>query len=71
MNLTYMYIYYQLFELFFKYNIGPIWMNINYLVLGALHHNYASKPGPHQALAHSIYQELRQNIISNMFRVRI
>lgn len=45
---------------------GHIWMNINYLVLSALNH-YAGQPGPHQERCASIYQELRTNIVSNVY----
>ncbi|KAI3832129.1 hypothetical protein MKX03_001491 [Papaver bracteatum] len=34
---------------------GPIWMNMNYMILSALHH---------YSLARTIYSELRQNLIS-------
>jgi mannosyl-oligosaccharide glucosidase len=46
---------------------GPIWMNINYLVLQALHRNYM-QPGPHQAQAAKIYADLRKNLIANVFK---
>lgn len=45
---------------------GAIWVNINYLVLDALHY-FAHTPGPYQAAAESIYQELRTNLIENIF----
>ncbi|CAG2178629.1 unnamed protein product, partial [Oppiella nova] len=45
---------------------GPIWININYLVLRGLRH-YADIPGPNQSKAALIYKELRNNIIENMF----
>jgi len=37
---------------------GAIWINMNYLVLGALHH-YSTVGGAHQQLAAEVYQELR------------
>lgn len=46
---------------------GPIWININYLALKALHH-YASQPGPYSEEAKRIYVELRQNIVSNIMK---
>lgn len=42
---------------------GSIWININYLALSSLYRNYAFTPGPQQALAASIYQELRSNLV--------
>jgi len=47
---------------------GPIWMQMNYLVLKALHNTYAAQEGPYQAKAQTIYEELRQNIIENVFK---
>ncbi|GAA6008227.1 hypothetical protein JCM11491_001936 [Sporobolomyces phaffii] len=47
---------------------GPIWIQMNYLALGALHNKYAKEPGPHQALAGEIYSELRDNVINNVFK---
>lgn len=46
---------------------GQIWINMNYLVLGALNH-YRNKVGPNQILAQEIYDGLRKNIVSNMYR---
>jgi mannosyl-oligosaccharide glucosidase len=45
---------------------GPIWMNINYLLLRGLHKTYM-KPGPFQAKATLIYTELRSNLINNVY----
>ena len=45
---------------------GPIWININYLALGALHH-YANIPGSNSDTAQQIYAELRKNIVSNIY----
>ncbi|XP_054163075.1 mannosyl-oligosaccharide glucosidase-like [Oppia nitens] len=45
---------------------GPIWININYLVLRSLHY-YGSLKGPNQLKAQNLYKELRNNIITNMF----
>ncbi|KAI8912787.1 glycoside hydrolase [Gorgonomyces haynaldii] len=46
---------------------GPIWININYLVLQSLHNNYIAVPGPYQQKAQTIFKELRQNVISNLY----
>jgi len=46
---------------------GPIWVNINYLAVRALHH-YAHADGPHQQLSLEIYNKLRSNVIRNIFR---
>ncbi|KAF4576863.1 Processing alpha glucosidase I [Pleurotus pulmonarius] len=47
---------------------GPIWIQMNYLALSALHKTYAKQPGPHQAHAQEIYTKLRQNVINNVFK---
>ncbi|KAG8755563.1 Processing alpha glucosidase I [Ceratobasidium sp. 428] len=47
---------------------GPVWVQMNYLALSALHKSYANKPGPHQEKAKKIYDELRQNIIENVHK---
>lgn len=46
---------------------GPIWININYLVARALHH-YSKIEGPHQVRATVLYNELRENLITNILR---
>jgi mannosyl-oligosaccharide glucosidase len=46
---------------------GPIWININYLVLRALHHNYMPVSGTHQDRAAKIYKRLRQNIVDTVY----
>lgn len=46
---------------------GPIWMNVNYLILGGLKH-YAAIPGPHQDNASRIYKALRSNVVANLHR---
>ena len=46
---------------------GPIWINMNYLALGALHH-YAHTAGPHRELAAEIYSDLRSNVVKNMVK---
>ena len=45
---------------------GPIWININFLAVKALHY-YASMEGPYKELASSIYSELRTNIAKNLY----
>ncbi|KAJ1909388.1 Processing alpha glucosidase I [Tieghemiomyces parasiticus] len=47
---------------------GPIWLNINYLALSALHTHYVKVPGPHQEQAATIYGELRRNVVKNVSR---
>ncbi len=46
---------------------GPIWFNINFLALRALH-NYSHAGGPHAAEAMLLYSELRTNLLSNLVR---
>ncbi|KAI8898456.1 glycoside hydrolase [Globomyces pollinis-pini] len=46
---------------------GPIWVNINYLLLQSLHRNYIHH-GPYQTLALGLYTELRRNIIKNVYQ---
>ncbi|XP_004065937.1 mannosyl-oligosaccharide glucosidase [Oryzias latipes] len=46
---------------------GPVWININYLAVRALHH-YSNVEGPYQEKAAALYEELRTNIINNVFR---
>ncbi|KAJ3273629.1 Processing alpha glucosidase I [Terramyces sp. JEL0728] len=46
---------------------GPIWVNINYLVLQSLYQNYIHVPGPFQQKATKIYNELRSNLIKNVY----
>ncbi|KAG0705211.1 glycoside hydrolase [Suillus ampliporus] len=47
---------------------GPIWVQINYMVLGALHNTYAREEGPLQERAREIYDELRRNVVNNVFK---
>jgi len=44
---------------------GAIWVNLNYLVVGALHH-YSKIAGPSQQTAAELYTELRTNIVDNI-----
>ena len=46
---------------------GPIWFNINFLALRALH-NYSQAGGSHAAEAMLLYSELRTNLLSNLVR---
>lgn len=47
---------------------GAIWININYLALSALqHYSVVSNGTPNGALADSIYQELRKNVVDNIY----
>ena len=41
---------------------GPSWIQMNYLICAGLYKNYMSSP-----LAAEIYQELRKNVINNVF----
>ncbi|KAL2912528.1 Processing alpha glucosidase I [Polyrhizophydium stewartii] len=45
---------------------GPIWININYLVLQSLYKNYMHRPGPYQSKARSVYDQVREAVISNV-----
>ncbi|KAG9010083.1 Processing alpha glucosidase I [Tulasnella sp. JGI-2019a] len=47
---------------------GPIWIQMNFLALRALHKTYAANSGPNQAQAKQIYDDLRQNVINNVFK---
>ncbi|XP_072112947.1 mannosyl-oligosaccharide glucosidase [Mobula birostris] len=46
---------------------GPIWINLNYLVVRALYY-YSTQTGPYQEMAAALYQELRTNLISNLYK---
>ncbi|KAJ3097932.1 Processing alpha glucosidase I [Phlyctochytrium planicorne] len=50
---------------------GPIWININYLALGALkgYANSDQSPKDIKARAAKIYKELRDNVVQNIFKV--
>ncbi|KAG0203804.1 Processing alpha glucosidase I [Mortierella sp. GBA30] len=45
---------------------GPIWINLNYLALHSLRTNYFGE-GPNQSKAKKIYNELRDNLINNIY----
>eukprot|EP00668_Euglena_longa_P040271 GGOE01053042.1.p1 GENE.GGOE01053042.1~~GGOE01053042.1.p1 ORF type:complete len:749 (-),score=178.86 GGOE01053042.1:153-2399(-) len=44
-----------------NYWTGPIWINLNYLMLRALHTRYATVPG-----AAELYRQLRQDLVANI-----
>eukprot|EP01117_Protostelium_nocturnum_P003316 TRINITY_DN1427_c0_g3_i1.p1 TRINITY_DN1427_c0_g3~~TRINITY_DN1427_c0_g3_i1.p1 ORF type:complete len:801 (+),score=229.64 TRINITY_DN1427_c0_g3_i1:331-2403(+) len=53
---------------------GPVWMNINYLVLSSLQNHYINVPGddsqnPHREKAKKVYTKLRSNLIANVYEV--
>eukprot|EP00835_Amoeboradix_gromovi_P000488 NODE_17_length_41373_cov_0.337016.p12 type:complete len:364 gc:universal NODE_17_length_41373_cov_0.337016:28585-27494(-) len=45
---------------------GPIWIQMNYLVCASLHKNYLHSK--EKQLAVSIYEELRKNVIENVYK---
>jgi mannosyl-oligosaccharide glucosidase len=47
---------------------GNIWINMNYLAIGALYH-YSNIPGPYKEEAQVVYAELRKNVIDNIKNV--
>ncbi|GER29135.1 glucosidase [Striga asiatica] len=44
---------------------GPIWMNMNYLILSSLNY-YSQADGPYKDHAKNIYNDLRSNLIRNV-----
>ena len=46
---------------------GKIWININFLTLKALH-KYSMMKGPYQTKAKLVYDELRTNVINNIYQ---
>lgn len=46
-----------------NYWVGPVWININFMFLRALHEKYNALLGPE---AVDVYQELRRNLIDNV-----
>ncbi|KAI3467687.1 hypothetical protein Pfo_024350 [Paulownia fortunei] len=46
---------------------GPIWMNMNYMILSALNY-YSEVDGPYRDRAKIIYNDLRNNLIRNVVR---
>ena len=51
------------------YWTGPVWMPFNYLILAALRTKYAVEDGPYRARAESLFHRLRENVLSNAYRV--
>ncbi|KIK79717.1 glycoside hydrolase family 63 protein [Paxillus rubicundulus Ve08.2h10] len=47
---------------------GPIWIQMNYMVLSSLYKTYAVAEGPYQERAKGIYGELRKNVVENVYR---
>ncbi|CAA7265444.1 unnamed protein product [Cyclocybe aegerita] len=47
---------------------GPIWIQMNYLALRALHKTYAARDGPYRERAKQIYDELRKNVVDNVVK---
>ncbi|GES73190.1 glycoside hydrolase family 63 protein [Rhizophagus clarus] len=47
---------------------GNVWINVNYLVLSSLYKNYAVIESPYKKKAKTIYKELRNNIIENVYK---
>lgn len=47
---------------------GPIWINVNYLALSALHH-YAQIESSYQERISKLYSKLRQGILNNVLKV--
>ncbi|KAL1717272.1 glycoside hydrolase family 63 protein [Schizophyllum commune] len=46
---------------------GPIWLQVNYLMLSSLHKKYAAEEGPYRDLASEIYTQLRKNLVENIY----
>ncbi|KAJ3678273.1 hypothetical protein LUZ60_002076 [Juncus effusus] len=46
---------------------GPVWINMNYMILSGLHH-YSTLDGPYRARAAELYEELRSNLIRNIVK---
>jgi mannosyl-oligosaccharide glucosidase len=55
-------------DLAFLSNRGPIWINVNYLALSALHH-YAQIESSYQERISKLYSKLRQGILNNVLKV--
>lgn len=47
---------------------SPIWIPLNYLALQSLYTRYAKEPGPYQQQAAKIYNELRSNVVQNVYK---
>ncbi|CAL5378067.1 unnamed protein product [Camellia sinensis] len=65
----------RLSSMYMKYNMeldapcwrGPLWMNINYMILSSFHH-YSKENGPYRDKAKIIYNDLRSNLIRNVVK---
>jgi mannosyl-oligosaccharide glucosidase len=47
---------------------SPVWINLNYLALRALKKFYIERGGPYQHRAQELYEQLRKNLITNVFK---
>lgn len=47
---------------------GPIWIQMNWLTLKALYEKYMREDGPYKAKAEQVYNELRKNVVENVFK---
>ncbi|CAD6565408.1 MAG: Processing alpha glucosidase I [Tremellales sp. Tagirdzhanova-0007] len=47
---------------------GPIWVQMNWLVLKSLKERYTVEEGPERERATKVYAELRKNVVDNVFR---
>ncbi|KAL7421132.1 Processing alpha glucosidase I [Cryptotrichosporon argae] len=48
---------------------GPVWVQMNWLILKAIKERYAAA-GPYAARAQGVYDKLRANVVENIFKVR-
>lgn len=47
---------------------GPIWVNVNFMILRALKVYYMKKEGPFKKKSEKIYLELRENLVKNIYK---
>ena len=57
-----------LFQTGENYWRGPIWININYLILHSLKVHYIPRQGPFKSQLERIYKNLRNNLIDNVYK---
>jgi mannosyl-oligosaccharide glucosidase len=50
---------------------GPIWVQMNWLALKALKERYMVEEGAERERAAEVYNELRNNVVDNVFKVGI